>query len=130
MIILDQLEFNSFIHMQAALNKMKGIPLTPEESDQLIIRDIMEQLVANVPVKQGGPFNEKVTARNGYSVWEGNYIGRYAIQVTRLKDNFYMSVGVRYSGSINRIKTGYYLVGTNGTIEDVEDAIQSSSDYW
>lgn len=135
----DLIKFNQNVYDDALSNKVfgeafpnGGFSLTDRELDQLEIGGVIKKLVSQVPVLQGGIFNREIPARNGYLVWVSDYIGRYVINITRSKDNFYLDVAVRYEGDVYEkpIKTGYYFISTNGSIDDVRDAIDSTYDYW
>ena len=95
----------------------------------------MRQEVKSVRHNPDGPYDTQVEV-GSYTFWRGDYIGRHLIDIKRpTVDGFYLTVGVKYDGDFckqdNSVKiTGFNLVGTNGSLADVQQAIEVTSHLW
>lgn len=132
---LSKIYFNSNLYTQALIDKINGRYLDQEKLDQLEIGKILKDIVSMVPPKQGGAINEMIPVPGEFFVWQGNRLGVYIVQVTRPRDNFYLTVIVIHEGDLygderDILKLGYTFYGTNGSIDEVSDVIVYTSDYW
>ncbi len=98
-------------------------------ADLAEIDEIMENFKGSKP-QQECKFNQEEDANNGYKINRLEYIGRHVVSITRPnRDHFYWTIGVKDSGGESTeatLVTGYYTMGTNGTIADVKEALEST----
>lgn len=110
--------------------------LSQEETRMWLGHTKAYNLVSSVTPNQNGPFEQKIEITGGYTFWRGDYIGRHIIDIKRPEvDRFYMTVGVKHEGNFwdrgNGVKRiGYSLIGTNGSYNDVKEAIDATGHLW
>jgi len=76
-------------------------------------------------------FEQEQQGNNGYLIERLDYIGRHVISIKRpQRDNFYWTIGVKDNGQGRTVQEaavlGYYSMGTNGSLKDVTEALEST----
>lgn len=97
--------------------------------------EISHKIVESVIHNLDGPYGQKIDCKYGFVFHRFEFIGRHLIDIKRPSiDELYITIGVSEEREANEMGnkkiTGFYLIGTNGSLEHLRKAIDCTKHLW